>query len=76
MTTKKMSVVEFGKIGNNVSARIEGTKLILEMDMISDLGISGSGKSHLVASTRGNVSVLFDNTTYKLGINLYKPVNQ
>jgi hypothetical protein len=53
----------------NVNARVEGTNLILTVDMSQDLGPSKSGKSIIVASTGGNVSV----ENVKVGLNVYRP---
>lgn len=46
-------------------------QLIIRIDLNKDLGRSKSGKSILVASTYGNVSIPL-HPEIKLGLNLYK----
>ncbi len=41
----------------NVSTRVEGTKLVIEVDLTQDFGESSTGKSILVATTAGNKPV-------------------
>ena len=56
----------------NIVARVEGTKLILEVDLSQEHGRSKTGKSVTIASTGGNVSVP-GHEEVKMGINIYKP---
>ena len=42
---------------NNVNVKVEGTKLILEIDGTVDLGPSSSGKTRMVATTSGNKKI-------------------
>jgi len=56
----------------NVKPRVEGNKLILEIDLSKDFGPSSSGKSLIVASTQGNVSIP-GRDDVKLGLNVYRP---
>ena len=39
----------------NVKVTLEGNELVVRMDLTQDLGLSKSGKTRLVASTKGNV---------------------
>ena len=55
----------------NIKLQVTGTKLNIEIDLSKDLGRSKSGKSTLVASTFGNISIP-DHPEVKLGLNLYK----
>lgn len=56
----------------NIEYKVDGTKLIITIDLAKEFGDSKSGKSVTVASTEGNVSV--DGAKdVKLGINCYKP---
>lgn len=55
----------------NIEKKIEGNKLIIEVDLSQDFGASGSGKSIVVASTKGNKNVGVDDI--KFGLNVYKP---
>lgn len=54
----------------NVNLKVEGKKLIIVIDLDRDLGPSKSGKTLLVATTAGNVTV--PGTDVKLGLNAYK----
>ena len=56
---------------DNVKMTANGDKLIIEIDLSKDFGRSKSGKTLVLASTRGNVSVP-DRPEVKIGINCYK----
>ena len=56
----------------NTKMRLDGTKLIIEVDLSKQFGTSASGKSVLVASTQGNVSVP-GREDVKVGLNVYRP---
>lgn len=57
------------QVGQNVmAAKSEDGKLVLIIDLSVDLGLSGSGKSRMIATTSGNVAI----GLAKLGLNLYK----
>ena len=62
-------------VGQNVEMSLEGNKLTLTIDLSRQFGISGSGKSHIIASTGGNVSVP-GNEAVKIGVNVYRPVGR
>jgi hypothetical protein len=55
----------------NVSFTVKGDKLHIEVDLSKDFGLSGSGKSIIVASTEGNQPIGKDDI--KIGLNVYKP---
>jgi hypothetical protein len=55
----------------NVKLTQDGTKLTIEVDLSKDQGRSTSGKSTIIASTEGNVS-LEGPGEIKLGLNVYK----
>ena len=55
----------------NVSMRVNGTKLTIEVDLSKSFGESKSGKSIVIASTGGNVAVAGDSGA-KIGLNIYK----
>ena len=62
------------ELGDNILARVEGGRLILSVDLVADLGASASGKSTIVASTRGNArlpSTLAAGVV--VGLNIYRP---
>jgi hypothetical protein len=55
----------------NVNMKVEGTKLVITVDLAYKGGTSKSGKSEIIATTGGNVTV--PGTQAKLGLNLYNP---
>ena len=55
----------------NVEMTIEGSILTIKVDLNQDFGPSSSGKTIIIASTEGNVSVP-DNEEKKIGLNVYK----
>ena len=57
-------------LGDNIQGRVEGTTLILEIDLTADFGLSGSGKSTIIATSRGNVAI--PGTRAKMGLNIYR----
>ena len=54
----------------NVELTIEGTMLTIKVDLSKDFGPSSSGKTTIIASTEGNVSIL--EREEKIGLNIYK----
>jgi NADH dehydrogenase FAD-containing subunit len=54
----------------NIKAEVKGNVLHLTIDLKAKGTPSASGKSQVIATTSGNVSV--DGTEFKLGLNLYK----
>ena len=40
-------------LGSNITARMEGTKLIIEVDATENLGLSSSGKMREIANSGG-----------------------
>ena len=54
----------------NVAYKIEGSKLLIEVDLSKELGRSKSGKTMIVATTSGNVDIGHEGI--KLGLNMYK----
>ena len=54
----------------NVTMSYEGKTLIIKVDLTKNFGKSASGKSVIVASTEGNVS-LEGHPEVKLGLNCY-----
>lgn len=55
----------------NVDMKVDGNKLTITVDLSKDLGPSKSGKTRIVASTEGNVSVP-SHPEIKIGLNIYK----
>ncbi len=58
-------------MAKNVNMRVEGKKLIIEVQMDQDFGPSKSGKTIIIASTEGNVSAP-GNDEVKVGLNVYR----
>ena len=54
----------------NIEMTVEGETLIIKVDLSKNFGPSKSGKSIIVASTEGNVSVL--GRDEKIGLNIYR----
>ena len=55
----------------NVDMKVKGNILTVTIDMSKEFGQSKSGKTTVIASTLGNVSVP-GNEEVKIGINVYK----
>lgn len=56
-------------IGENIQIEVKDGKAIITIDLEHRGNVSGSGKSVIVASTRGNVPI--PGTTVILGLNAY-----
>lgn len=56
----------------NMTMEIKDGKLIITCDLSTDLGLSKSGKTRIIASSRGNAKV--PNTDATIGLNLYRKV--
>ena len=54
----------------NIEMTIEGEALTIKVDLSKDFGPSKSGKTIIIASTEGNVSVL--ERDEKIGLNIYR----
>ena len=54
----------------NVEMKIEGTTLTIKVDLSKEFGPSASGKTTIIASTEGNVSI--PNREEKVGLNVYR----
>lgn len=56
----------------NVTMKVEGSKLMLEIDLSKSFGPSASGKTTIIASTEGNKAVPYQGKDIKLGLNVYE----
>lgn len=56
----------------NVEMKVNGAVLEVKVDLTKDFGVSASGKSNIIASTEGNVSVA-GRDEIKIGLNIYRP---
>jgi len=54
----------------NVEMTVEGTILTIKVDLSKEFGPSASGKTIIVASTEGNVTV--PTRQEKVGLNVYR----
>jgi len=56
----------------NVEMKIEGNTLTIKVDLSKTAGPSASGKSILIASTRGNQPLPEPYSDVKVGLNVFK----
>lgn len=54
----------------NVEMTVEGSILTIKVDLTRDFGPSASGKTIIIASTEGNVTI--PNREEKVGLNVYR----
>jgi len=62
-------------IGENVQVEVKGSILTIQVDLSQTFGLSSSGKSIIIASSGGNVSVP-GHGDGKVGLNVYRPNSQ
>jgi hypothetical protein len=55
----------------NCEMKLSGSILTITVDVSKDFGKSASGKSIIIASTEGNISVP-EKEDIKIGLNIYK----
>jgi hypothetical protein len=55
----------------NIETSVSGNILTLKIDLAADKSESSSGKSLIIASTEGNVSIDEAHPEIKMGINVY-----
>ncbi len=56
----------------NVEFQVQGDRLVIVVDLSQEVGESASGKSLVIATTSGNVSVP-GYEDVKVGLNVYRP---
>ncbi len=54
----------------NVEMTVEGTLLTIRVDLSKEFGPSSTGKTIIIASTEGNVTI--PNREEKIGLNIYR----
>jgi hypothetical protein len=54
----------------NVEMTVEGNTLTIKVDLTKEFGPSSSGKTIIIASTEGNISI--PNRDEKIGLNVYR----
>jgi hypothetical protein len=60
-------------MARNVDMRVEGSTLWIGVDLTKEGQASKSGKTKVIASTEGNISLSHDGAMYKVGLNVYQP---
>jgi hypothetical protein len=55
----------------NCEMKLNGNILTITVDISKEYGLSSSGKSLIISSTEGNVSIP-DKEEVKIGLNIYK----
>lgn len=58
----------------NIDMTLDGNILTIKVDISKEFGPSSSGKTIIIASTEGNISVP-GNKEAKIGLNVYKKKN-
>jgi hypothetical protein len=58
-------------MAKNCDFSVEGNTLTIKVDLSKDFGPSSSGKTTIIASTEGNISVP-GKEEVKIGLNIYK----
>ena len=67
--------VPLAGVGDNIQGYIKGAEeMVLRIKLDNPLGTSTSGKSLLLASTKGNLAI--PTADCKVGINVYRPVRE
>jgi len=56
---------------DNVKITTKGSTLVIEIDGAADLGASKTGKTRMVASTKGNQKIQVAGREIYLGLNAY-----
>ena len=55
----------------NIEMQLEGDILTIKVDITKEFGPSSSGKTIIIASTEGNISIP-EKDDVKIGLNVYK----
>lgn len=70
--TKEAPVPVESYPGEGIHCVVEGDKLTITIDLAKDFGLSASGKSTIIASSKGNVQILGAKNGAKMGLNIYR----
>jgi hypothetical protein len=65
------NVTKGGFLGKNIHARIKGNHLLIRVDLTKNYGASSTGKTNIVATTRGCVRVP-GRDTLRYGVNVFE----
>jgi len=68
---KRETEVNMKKIGENVALQVEDDILTITVDLSETFGPSASGKTIIIASSKGNVTIPGRNEI-RMGLNVYK----
>lgn len=58
----------------NTKMRVEGSRLIIEVNLDAEAALSKSGKTMIVASTSGNIRI--PNREERIGLNVYRKIEK
>ena len=58
-------------MAKNCTMTVEGNTLTIKVDLAQDFGPSSSGKTNIIATTEGNISIP-GKEEVKIGLNIYK----
>ena len=70
MADKQTRGIIWEHIMKNVEMTVEGDILTMKVDLTKEFGPSASGKTIIIATTEGNVSI--PDRDEKVGLNVYK----
>ena len=59
-------------LGEGIHAVVEGNILTMTIDLSKDFGKSASGKSTIIATSKGNVQIPGAANGAKMGLNIYR----
>jgi hypothetical protein len=62
----------FAAAGKNVAIKVEGSLLLIAVDLNGDQGRSASGKTTVIGTTSGNLAVPGAANGAVLGLNVYR----
>ena len=60
-----------GELGQNAQYSINGNELVIRIDLSKEFGRSASGKTTIIATSRGNQTLPGD-TPVTIGLNVYR----
>lgn len=56
----------------NINFEIKGDQLLIAVDLSKTFRLSASGKNIIIASTEGNVPIVYNRENVSVGVNVYK----
>ncbi len=70
-TKKATDIVPISHNGVNADVTREGSCLTIRINLAERNGLSSTGSSEIVGSTRGNMMVPFESELIRVGVNAY-----